>query len=337
MRRIHTLAVLAAVALASGTPLRADVQTQQKTHVQFAGALGRMVNMFGGKAAKEGIVQTIAVKGDRMMTTNDKTAELIDMAEEKVYNIDLDSKSYKVVTFAELRQKMQEAQAKAKEQMDAAKEKQEKQEKPAEPQQKMAIDVSTHETGQKKTINGFDCKQVITTVTMHDESKTLEQGGGMVMTTDSWMTSPIPAMKEVGAFRKRYFEKLSGMDTQAAAEQMAQALAMYPQMKDVIGRARVEGAKVDGTPISSVMTIDAVASPEQQKQQPDSEKQQESGGGLSGMLARKMMKKKQAEGGDAASADKSRSTIMTTTVDVLSVATTVGADAVSVPAGFKEK
>jgi hypothetical protein len=55
------------------------------------------------------------------------------------------------------------------------------------------------------------------------------------------------------------------------------------------------------------------------------------------MLARKMMKKKQAEGGDAASADKSRATIMTTTIDVLSVATTVGADAVSVPAGFKEK
>jgi hypothetical protein len=55
------------------------------------------------------------------------------------------------------------------------------------------------------------------------------------------------------------------------------------------------------------------------------------------MLARKMMKKKQAEGGDTASADKSRSTFMTTTIDVLSVATTVGADAVSVPAGFKEK
>ena len=35
-------------------------------------------------------------------------------------------------------------------------------------------------------------------------------------------------MKEVAAFRSRYFEKLSGMDDTAAAEQMAQALAMYP-------------------------------------------------------------------------------------------------------------
>jgi len=335
MRRIHTLAVLAAVAVASGTSLRADVQTQQKTHVQFTGALGRMVSMFGGKAAKEGIVQTIAVKGDRMMTTNDKTAELIDLAEEKVYNIDLDSKSYKVVTFAELRQKMQEAQAKAKEHMDAAKEKQEKQEKPTEPQKKMAIDVSTHETGQKKTINGFDCKQVITTVTMHDESKTLEQGGGMVMTTDSWMTSPIPAMKEVGAFRKRYFEKLSGMDTQAAAEQMAQALAMYPQMKDVIGRARVEGAKVDGTPISTTASIDTVESPEQKQQQAEQEKQQDAPSGLGGMLARKMMKKKSQD--SAAGGDPNRSSVMTSTIEVLSVATSVSADAVSIPAGFKLK
>jgi len=336
MRRIHTLAVLATVALASGTPVRADVQTQEKTHVQFAGALGRMVNMFGGKAAKEGIVQTIAVKGDRMMTTNDKTAELIDLAEEKVYNIDLDSKSYKVVTFAELRQKMQEAQAKAKEHMDAAKEKQEKQEKPAEPQKKMAVDVSTKETGQKKTLNGFDCKQVITTVTMHEDGKTLQESGGMVMTTDSWMTAPIPAMKEVAAFRKRYFEKLAGMDMQAMAQQMAQAYAMYPQMKDLIGRSRVEGTKVDGTPIATTSTIDTVQSPEQKQQQADQEKQQDTGGGIGGMLARKMMKKK-SDDSAASGGDSSRSSLMTSTVEVLSVSTSVSADAVSIPAGFKQK
>ena len=200
-----------------------------------------MVNMFGGKAAKEGIVETVAVKGDRKMTTSEKTARLIDLAEEKVYEIDLDGKSYKVTTFAEIRKKMQEDQEKAKEQM--AKMQEKKDEKPSEPQKKMAIDVSTKETGQKKTINGFDCKEVITTVTMHEDGKTLEEAGGMVMTNDSWMTAPIPAMKEVQAFDRRYFEKLSGMDAAAAAQQMAQALAMYPGLKDLMGRARVEGAE----------------------------------------------------------------------------------------------
>jgi hypothetical protein len=330
---IRPALVLMAVALGSAVVV-ADVRTEQKTHATFGGALGRMVSMFGGKAAKEGVVETVAVKGDRKMTTNDKTARLVDLAEEKVYEIDLDGKSYKVITFDEIRKKMQEEQEKAKEQM--AKMQDRKDEKPAEPQKKMAIDVASKETGQKKTINGFDCRQVITTITMHEDGKTLEEAGGMVMTNDAWLTAPIPAMKEVQEFERRYIEKLSGMDAAALAQQMAQALVMYPGLKDLMGRARVEGAKVDGTPISTVMTIESVASPEQQKQQADGEKQQDSGGGLSGMLARKMMKKKQAEG-ESANADKSRATIMTTTVDVLSVATTVGADAVSVPAGFKQK
>ena len=331
---IRPALVLMAVALGSAVVV-ADVRTEQKTHATFGGALGRMVSMFGGKAAKEGVVETVAVKGDRKMTTNDKTARLVDLAEEKVYEIDLDGKSYKVITFDEIRKKMQEEQEKAKEQM--AKMQDKKDEKPAESQKKMAIDVTTKETGEKKTISGFECKEVITTITMHEDGKTLEEAGGMVMTNDQWLTARIPAMKEVPDFDRRYFEKIAGMDAAAAAQQMAQALAMYPGLKDLMGRARMEGTRVDGTPISSVMTIDSVASAEQQKKQADSEKQQDSGGGLSGMLARKMMKKKQAEGGDSANADKSRSTVMTTTVDVLSVATTVGADAVSIPAGFKQK
>jgi hypothetical protein len=331
---IRPALVVMALAL-GGAVVAGEVRTEQKTHATFGGALGRMVSMFGGKAAKEGVVETVAVKGDRKMTTNEKTARLVDLAEEKVYDIDLDDKSYRVTTFDEIRRKMQEQQAKAQEQMAKMQEKKDEQ-KTSEPQKKMAIDVASKETGQKKTINGFDCRQVITTITMHEDGKTLEEAGGMVMTNDAWLTAPIPAMKEVQEFERRYIEKLSGMDAAALAQQMAQALVMYPGLKDLMGRARVEGAKVDGTPISTVMTIESVASPEQQKQQADGEKQQDSGGGLSGMLARKMMKKKQAEG-ESANADKSRATIMTTTVDVLSVATTVGADAVSVPAGFKQK
>ena len=335
--KTYTLAMIAAAVVATSSPLGADVQTQEKTHVQFAGPLGHMVNMFGGKAARQGVVQTVAVKGDRMMTTNDKTAELIDMAEEKVYHIDLDGKSYTVLTFAEMRQKMQEAQDKAKEHMASAKEHQEK-EKPTEPQKKMAVEVSTKETGQTKTVNGFDCKEVVTVVTMHEDGKTIEQSGGMVMTTDAWVTKPIPAMKEVMAFRRRYFEKLSGMDPAAAAAEMAQAMAMYPQMKELMGRTRVEGAKVDGTPISTLMTIDTVPSPEEKKQQQaDSSASSDAGGGLGGMLARKMMKKKAADDSAAGGADTGRSSLMSSTLEVLSVSTTVSPDAVSIPAGFKQK
>jgi hypothetical protein len=268
-----------------------------------------------------------------MLTVNDKTGELIDLAEEKVYKIDFDSKSYKVLTFAEIRQKMQEEQQKARERKAGAPEKQEKEKRP-EPAKKMAVDVSTKETGQKKTINGFDCKEVVTIVTTHEDGKTIEESGGMVMTTDAWVTKPIPAMKEVAAFRRRYMEKLSGMDAAAMAQQMAQAMAMYPQLKDLMGRARVEGQKVDGTPISTLVTIETVESPEQKKKAEEDQPEPTSGG-IGGMLAKKMMHKKQDD--SSAGGSPSRSPLMTTTTEVLSVSTDVTADAVSVPAGFKQK
>ena len=81
-----------------------------------------MFNFFGGKAAKEGVVSTVAVSGDRKMTTTgDQTAQIVDLREEKIYDIDLRLKTYKVTTFEEMRQRMREAEAKAREA--AAKEK----------------------------------------------------------------------------------------------------------------------------------------------------------------------------------------------------------------------
>src|SRR6185295_9428423 len=81
---------------------RAEVKTEERTRVQFPGLLGGFMKVFGGKSAKEGIVEKVAVKDDRKMTTNDETAQLIDLAEEKVYQIDLKKKTYTVMTFAEM-------------------------------------------------------------------------------------------------------------------------------------------------------------------------------------------------------------------------------------------
>ena len=51
----------------------AGVKTEEKTLVQFGGLLGGLMNKFGGKAAKEGVVDTVAVVGDRKLTLNDAT------------------------------------------------------------------------------------------------------------------------------------------------------------------------------------------------------------------------------------------------------------------------
>ncbi len=70
--------------LAVASTASADVRTEDKTLVRFEGALGRVMNFFGGKAAKEGVVSTVAVKGDRKATMSDETGQIIDLAEENI-------------------------------------------------------------------------------------------------------------------------------------------------------------------------------------------------------------------------------------------------------------
>jgi hypothetical protein len=339
MTRTRTMAALTLTGFVLAShAIRADVRADEKTRVELAGMLGRMMNMFGGKGAREGVTSSVAVKGDRKATLNDSTGQIVDLGEEKVYDLDLKKKTYKVTTFAELRRRMEEAQKKAQE--DARKESTREKEKAPAPdpnQKQVEIDFDVKNTGQKKTINGFDTHEAVMTITVREKGKTLEDGGGMVVTSDMWLAPKIDAMKEVAAFDARYAQKLYGtMIAGVSAEQMAAAMAMYPMMKEAVGKMSTEGAKLDGTAIQTVTTMDAVASADQMAQESKSAADADSrptGGGISGrlggMLAKKIGPKKEDTG-------KARSTFMTTTHEVLKVVTDVTPADVAVPAGFKE-
>jgi hypothetical protein len=246
-------------------------------------------------------------------------------------------KTVKVTTFAELRRRMEEAQKKAEE--DAKKEQPAQSASEPKDEKQMEIDFDVKDTGQKKSINGFDTHEVVMTITVREKGKTLEQGGGLVMTSDMWLAPTIKAMKEVADFNRRYYEKLYGPTiVGASAEQMAAALALYPMLKPAIGKMNAEGGKMDGTAIQTTTTVDSVKSADQiaaeQKQKTDDDKKSAEGGigGFAGRFAKKMADKKM--GGDDAA--KPRSTFMTMTNEVLKVTTDVGANDVAVPAGFKD-
>jgi hypothetical protein len=335
-RRIVTATLTLGVALLSSHVVRADVRADEKSKIEFSGMLGRMFNMFGGKAAHDGVQRTVAVKGDRKASVNDATGQIIDLAEEKVYDLDMKKKSYKVTTFAELRRRMEEAQKKAQEQ---AQKDEGKADKSAPPDKQVEVDFDVKNTGEKKTINGFDTHQAIVTVTVREKGKTLEQGGGMVMTADMWLAPTIKEMKEIRDFDMRYAQKLYGpVVAGASAEQMAAAMAMYPMMKQAIGKMNAEGGKIDGTPVLTTMTMDAVKSEEQMAAEAkpaddQSSKTPTSVGGLLGGFAKKAAAKKAASGDDAG---KARATFMTSTTEVLKVVTSVSPEDLAIPAGFKE-
>lgn len=332
---------LVALMLGFGATLDADVKTQERTQIKFEGMLGRMMNLFGGKGAKEGVVDSVALKGNRMLSLNDTNGQIIDLDEEKVYDLDVKRKTYSVVTFAQMRQQMEEALKKAQKDVQEA-----RRDAPADttkPEREMEVDFTVKETGQARQIAGFDTKETLATITVREKGKKLEESGGMVMSVSMWMAPSVPGLKEIAEFRMRYAQKLYGPQMAHTAQDMAQALAMYPAMKDAMAKFQAESGKMSGVAVMTTSTFEAVANAEQQAQQEkqaEAQKGDESArgvGGLVGGLGRRMMRRKGEDEGKAAGSSPGRATIMTTTTEYLQVSTSVAGSDVSLPAGYKLK
>jgi len=350
MKRPYSIPALVLTLALSAAPAQADIKKEERNQVSFAGALGKVVNFFGGKSAREGVVSSVAVSGDRKMTTSgDNTAQIIDLREEKIYDLDMRRKTYKVTTFAELRQQMREAEEKARQA--AAQESRES--RPSEPaakkdpnQKEMEIDFDVKNTGQTKAINGFDTRQVVATITVREKGKKLEESGGLVMTVDTWLSKSAPSMKEVADFDRRYFEKLAGPISAAdmqQMQQMASAMVMYPGLKDAF--ARLSKEDFGGTAIQTTTTTQAVKSAEQMKQEAsggssassDEKANPLSVGGAIGGFMRRRQQNQEKEAAAKPGADPSRATFMTMNNEVLKITTNVTAAEVAMPAGFKER
>ena len=316
--------------------VRADVRADEKTQIKFEGALGRVLNLFGGRATRDGVTTTVAVKGDRKMTVSGNTGQIIDLAEEKVYDIDLRDKSYTVTTFAELRQQMEEARRKAAEQAkndpDATAGRE-----PGEAAKEVEVDFNLAESGQRRAINGFDAREVVMTVAVREKGKTLEQSGGLVLTSNTWLAPKIAGMNEVAEFDAKYARKLSS-PAMLDAQQMAAVLAMYPMMQQAMARFEAENVNMDGTPVLTTVKFETVANPAQAAQAAETKSEPSRptsigglAGGLGGRLGRRVL------GGDKneAAATPGRATVLTMQHETLKVTPSASDADVALPAGFK--
>src|SRR4051812_42743800 len=328
MKRLVRI-VFVSLALASvAAPAAAEVKTRDKSQVKFEGTLGKLFSFFGGKGAKEGVESRTAVKGTRKATLNDNGGTIIDLAEEKVYELDAKKKTYTVKTFDQIRKEMRDAEEKARAEAEKS-ESSEKSEKsaPEKPNKEYEIDYDVKETGQKKQIAGYDARNAVVTITVREKGKTLEDGGGMVMTSDMWLGPQIPQMKEVFDFDLKYWKALEGPQAaELSAQQMATVLAMFPLVKKGMDRMAKDGDKLAGAALDTTTTFEAVKTKEQLAA--SQQQSQSSGGGIGGLLAKKIAKKEEP---------KARSTIFTTHHEVLELATSVAAADLAIPADYKEK
>ena len=144
--------------------------------------LGRVFNLFGGKAAREDVTSTVAVKGNRKVTTTGSTSQIVDLSEEKIYDLDLRKKTYKVTTFAQLRKEMEEAQRRAEEEARReapAEARGQEPQKAEKPEKEVEVDFDVKKTGETKSLAGFNTSRSIMTITVREKGKTLEQSGGI--------------------------------------------------------------------------------------------------------------------------------------------------------------
>ena len=310
------------VVVAAGVGLaRADVKVQEKSQVKFEGAVGTVQRMMGKEDASPSMV---AVRGDRKRTLGESSGEIIDLKEERIYRLDPKKRTYQVTTFDELRKK-------SKQEKSGGEEKHERKEPAKEPDYEIDLDVK--QTGQKKTINGFDTHQVITTVVIRKKGQTLEQGGGTVFTIDSWLTPQVKARDEIAAFDLRYMKKLYGEEGAKAMVGAFAALATVgiPGMGIGMEKLRDAGTKLEGYPIVSTTVIEKAASAAELA--PKAEEQEEAPAdaqGLGGFLAKKLGKKVLEK------KTQPRERVMTGTQEVLSVSTSVTDGDVAMPGGYKE-
>jgi len=341
MRRVAIPFVVLCV-LALSSSLSADIRSDQRVRFQLGGALGKMVNLFS-KGAREGVTTMVAVKGNRKATMNgDSTGQIIDLSEEKIYDLDIKKKTYKVTTFAEIRKQMEEAKRQAEQSAREERAPSGQQSKPAEKDpnaKEYEVDFDIKNTSETKAINGFDTKKSVITITVREKGKTLNDAGGMVMTTDTWLAASAPSTKELAEFEMKYAQKIYGpMVVGASPQDMAMAMAMYPQMKPALDKMAAEGSKLRGTAILTDMRVEAVppgtANQTSAAPPPPEEPKKK---GLGGMLGGLKKMAEQSEKNQDSESKPQRAIIMTTSVEMLKLTTDVDAAAVAMPAGFIEK
>lgn len=266
--------VTCAVVLALPSCLLADFSYEQTSKIT-GGAMAGMMKVAGvfSKSAREPIAQTVAVKGDRMVTVSGKSASVIDLGKETMTEINFEKKEYSVMTFAEFQQMMEELAQKMKSK-DAG---------------EMNLKVSVDETGQTRNVNGLDTRQMILRMVMEGKDKETGKKGGMTITADMWVAQKVPGYEELIQFQTRMAQKL------AFAPGTGLGAMGGPEAAKAFREIYKEGSKLNGMPVVQYIKMGAEGEGQQagqagaQQAPPPQEQQQQAekpsvGGALGGAL-----------------------------------------------------
>jgi hypothetical protein len=330
MKRIISSAL--ALCLVALAPLScfADIQYIEQTKIT-GGALAGAMKFAGvfskdAKQATQGTTTVISVKGNKMRRESSLgTAEIYDLDARRVVNIDLKHKTYSVLTFEEMRQRMEEARRKAAEQ-------QAKRHKGSDEQVKITPKIKVTPGSGSKQILNHTAKEVKTRIDMQMEAQDAEHGnqsGNMWVNADTY-SAAVKGYDDVRRFYVRMAKELDWVPGEVFSNsgnvKISQPMVEYHKSL----------ANMTGMPLLSFVSVGAGDNPgitgQAAADQPTPEKK-DSGNvvtrGLGGMFGGK--KKKQDDDTQATGS------LMDMTTEVTSITPgAVDAGLFEIPAGFKQ-
>jgi hypothetical protein len=315
-----TIFLFVAGALASSLAF-ADVTYEEQTKM---GGLMKIMTM------GHGMKSSTRVSGDFMRTDHDNDATIVDLNKERIVTLDNKKKTYSIMTFAEMKKKMEDAIATMKAKQAEAS----KSAKNENPDISVGANVKVTETGRKETIQGMECKQYIMDMglTVADEKE--KKSGTMSTVTELWLAKNVPGQQELRAFYRKMGQKLGTMSIGTQFLQGAQKGQQQQAMGMSMQKMADEMKKMDGHAMRSVMYF---GDPEAAKKEAMGEKP-EGGGGLGSML--KKMKPGSSDDSDDSSKGSQQSpggvmmkiTTETTKID----ANPVDPKLFQIPSGYKQ-
>jgi hypothetical protein len=290
----------------------------------------KVVGVFS-KQAVAPIKTTVLIKGNRMAHVSQDSMQVIDLDQETITDINLKNRTYSVITFAQMRQAMEQLAQKASRQGGANVD--------------ASFKASVKETGERKQISGLETRQVILILTMQGRDKESGAQGALNTRADLWLARDVPGYAEVQSFYQRMAQKIAWMPGASAMSQGRSDMA-----KAMADLAR-ESSKLEGVPVLQVVSIggDVENLPAQPAEQPQARPQSEQPrpsiggtlgrlGGLGGLGRRRQEEPKQEPAPQAQpSSAAAAGVLMEITTETGGFSTSaIDPSRFAVPAGFRQ-
>jgi len=312
---IRTFTVCAAVAI--GAPsLFADFSYRETSQIT-GGAMAGMMKLVSKQSRGE-TETTVALKGNKMARRSAAHLNVIDLDARTITDVDLEKKTYAVMTFDEMKQAMENLSKKMKQNND------------------VQFKVSADATGKTKQIAGFDAKEIVMRMTMEATDAKSKQSGAMSVVTDLWFAENVPGYAEVAAFYRKMAEQMNWTPGGGM-------FASQPQMAKGMTEAFKEIAKMNGAPVLQIVAMgpDGMAPPSAdapvKQEGPKPSAGSILGGALGGRLGGLGRKKADPPPQDQAPAGaQPTGSMIEMRMEYSGFATTADASMFDIPAGFKQ-